>query len=133
MEEALVNNTIKVIDSISKMEFVKSFFLVGGAALALQLKHRLSEDLDFMCWENNRNDKQNINIKNIKNELAQKFTIEKIETIGDNQIEIYIDGVKLSFYAPDKIKPVINPIHYLNNLILADIDCIASMKMELFL
>jgi predicted nucleotidyltransferase component of viral defense system len=133
MKEALPEKTIKVIEAISKMEFVKSYFLVGGTALSLQLKHRLSEDLDFMCWKITKNDKQNINIKNIKNELAQNFTIDKIDIIGENQIEIYIDEVKLSFYAPDKIKPVINPVYYLNNLILADIDCIASLKMELCL
>jgi len=51
MKEALVEKTLNVIEEISKMEFVKSFFLVGGTALALQIKHRLSEDLDFMCWK----------------------------------------------------------------------------------
>jgi predicted nucleotidyltransferase component of viral defense system len=134
MKEALVEKTQKVIEEISNMEFVKSFYLVGGTALALQLQHRLSEDLDFMCWKQSQKDKQNINIEKIKNEIVKKFTINNIDILGDNHIEIYIvDGVKLSFYAPDKIKPVINPVHYLNNLILADVDCIASLKMEVFL
>jgi predicted nucleotidyltransferase component of viral defense system len=134
MKEALVEKTLKAIETISKMEFVKSYFLVGGTALTLQLKHRLSEDLDFMCWKQSQKDKQNINIEQIKNELAQDFTINKIDILGNNHFEIYIDGeVKLSFYAPDKIKPVIKPVHYLNNLILADEECIAALKMETFL
>jgi len=134
MKEALVEKTFKVIEPVSKMEFVKSFFLVGGTALALQLKHRLSEDLDFMCWKQSKKEKQNINIEKIKNELAQLFSIQKIEILGNNHIEIFIDNnVKLSFYAPDKIKPVITPIDYLNNLILADEATIASLKMELLL
>ena len=134
MKEALVEKTLKVIETISKMEFVKSYFLVGGTALALQLKHRLSEDLDFMSWKQSKNDKQNINVEKIKNELAQNFVINKIDILGNNHIEIYIDdGVKLSFYASDKLKPAIKPVHYLNNLILADEDCIAALKMELFL
>jgi predicted nucleotidyltransferase component of viral defense system len=134
MKEALVEKTLEVIEAISKMEFVKSYFLVGGTALALQLKHRLSEDLDFMCWKQSKNDKQNIKIEKIKNNLAQVFTIKKIDILGNNHAEVIIDnGVKLSFYAPDKIKPKIKSIHYLNNLILADEECIASLKMEILL
>ena len=134
MKEALVEKTLKVIDKISKMEFVKSYYLVGGTALALQIKHRLSEDLDFMNWKNFKNDKQDINIRQIKNELAQSFIIDKVDILGNNHIEIYIDNnVKLSFYVPDRIKPVIKPVTYLNNLILADIDCIAALKMEVLL
>jgi len=134
MKEALVDKTLKVIEPISKMEFVKSYFLVGGTALALHLQHRLSEDLDFMCWKQSKKDKQNINIEKIRNELSHHFTIVKIDILANNHIEIFIDEVvKLSFYFPNKIKPVIKPIHYLNNLVLADIDCIAALKMELFL
>jgi len=134
MKEALVDKTLKVIETISKMEFVKSYFLVGGTALSLQLKHRLSEDLDFMCWKQSKKERQNIDIEKIKNELAQNFTIDKVDILGNNHIEMYVaGGVKLSFYAPDKIKPVIKPVHYLNNLILADEDCIAALKMETFL
>jgi len=134
MKEALVEKTLNVIAAISKMEFVKSYVLVGGTALALQLKHRLSEDLDFISWKQSKKDKQNIDIEKIKNEIIQNFVIDKVDILGNNHIEIYIDsGVKLSFYAPDKIKPVMMPIHYLNNLILADENCIASLKMEILL
>ena len=134
MKEALVDKTLKVIEAISKMEFVKSFFLVGGTALSLQLKHRLSEDLDFMCWKQFKKDKPNINIGIIKNELSQCFSIQKVDILGNNHFEILIDAhVKLSFYAPDKMKPNITPFHYLNNLILADEASIASLKMELLL
>jgi len=134
MKEALVDKTLKVIEPISKMEFVRSYFLVGGTALALQLQHRLSEDLDFMCWKQSQRDKQDINIAKIKSELSQNFTVIKVDILANNHIEIFVDDeVKLSFYIPNKIKPVINPIHYQNNLILADIDCIAALKMELFL
>ena len=134
MKEALVEKTSKVIETISKMEFVKSFFLVGGTALALQLKHRLSEDLDFMCWKKFKKEKQDINVTQIKNEITQELVIEKVDILGNNHIEIYIDGgVKLSFYAPNKVKPVINPVPYINNLVLIDLDCIASLKMEVLM
>ncbi|GHT72387.1 hypothetical protein AGMMS50262_00880 [Bacteroidia bacterium] len=69
MKEALVEKTLKVIESISKMDFVKSYFLVGGTALSLQIKHRLSEDLDFMQWKQTKNDNPKIEIDKIKNAL----------------------------------------------------------------
>jgi|TARA_Y100001972_G_C7665831_1_gene336599 hypothetical protein len=29
---------------------LEKYFLVGGTALSIQLKHRLSEDLDIFCF-----------------------------------------------------------------------------------
>ncbi|MDR0828776.1 MAG: nucleotidyl transferase AbiEii/AbiGii toxin family protein [Prevotellaceae bacterium] len=134
MKEALVDKTLKIIEEISKMEFPKSFYLVGGTALSLQIKHRLSEDLDFMCWQKTKTDKQNIDLQRIKTELSRKFTINKTDILEYNHIEIYIENdVKLSFYAPEKREPKINPVHFLNNLILCDIECIAALKMEVML
>ncbi|MDR3266335.1 MAG: nucleotidyl transferase AbiEii/AbiGii toxin family protein, partial [Tannerella sp.] len=51
MDKALVQKTRNVIEAISRMESIKPYILVGGTALSLQLKHRLSEDLDFMKWQ----------------------------------------------------------------------------------
>jgi predicted nucleotidyltransferase component of viral defense system len=134
MREALIEKTLQVIGSISQMECIKPYVLVGGTALSLQIKHRLSEDLDFMRWQETKRDKQEIAVAEIKNELAKFHSVDKIDIFEFNHIEIYIaGGVKLSFYAPEKLKPVIEPIPFLNNLILADIDCIAALKMEVLL
>jgi predicted nucleotidyltransferase component of viral defense system len=134
MKEALVEKTLQVIAEISKMEFVKSYFLVGGTALSLQIKHRLSEDLDFIRWQNTRKDKTDIDITKIKKQLLESYAINSIDIFANNHIEVYINGeVKLSFYAPEKRKPEISPVFYMNNLILADTDCIASLKMETLL
>ena len=40
--------TAGLFDQFSKFTFMKKFTLVGGTALALQLGHRQSEDLDFI-------------------------------------------------------------------------------------
>jgi predicted nucleotidyltransferase component of viral defense system len=134
MKKALVEKTLKVIDSISEMECIKPYILVGGTALSLQLRHRLSEDLDFMRWQSSRKDKQEVNIEAIKKEISKCHSINSVEIFDFNHIEIYIDGgVKLSFYTPEKRKPAMQPIVYLNNLVLADVDCIAALKMETLL
>jgi predicted nucleotidyltransferase component of viral defense system len=134
MKNALVEKTLRVIDEISTMNFVKNYYLVGGTALALQIKHRLSEDLDFMRWQKTKADKTNIDWSNIKQEISAKFTIKNIDFFANNHIELIInDDVKISFYAPEKRQPDIKPLKFLNNLILADKNSIAAMKMEVLM
>ncbi|MCD8044005.1 MAG: nucleotidyl transferase AbiEii/AbiGii toxin family protein [Tannerellaceae bacterium] len=134
MDKALVEKTKKVIKSISTMETINSYILVGGTALSLQIEHRQSEDLDFMRWQNRKGEKMDINISGIKKELSEKHTIDSINILEFNHIEIYIDGgVKLSFYAPERRSPSIKSVPYLNNMKLADTDTIASLKMEIMM
>lgn len=134
MDRSLVRKTEQVIASISSMDTIKSYVLVGGTALSLQISHRLSEDLDFMRWQKHKTEKMNVDISRIQKELKINHTIDKLDILEFNHVEFYIDGgVKLSFYAPEKKEPVIKTLPYLNNLRLADIDTIASLKMETML
>jgi hypothetical protein len=134
MEKALTDKTLQVIEAISEMEFAKSYYLVGGTALSLQLHHRLSEDLDFMRWQRVKNEKTEIPLAEIKRELSGCLCIDAVNILNFNQITMLIEGgVKLSFYAPLKRQPTIQPVRYLNNLVLADVDCIAALKMETML
>lgn len=127
----MVEKTRKVIESISKMDSIKPYILVGGTALSLQISHRLSEDLDFMRWQSRKSEKMDIDIAAIKKELSCYYTITSLTILEFNHIEIILDGgVKLSFYAPEKRGPDVKKVPYLNNLILADVDTIASLKME---
>lgn len=48
-KEILPENTARLLKKLQKLDFLKSFYLSGGTALALQLGHRESEDLDFFC------------------------------------------------------------------------------------
>ena len=134
MKEALVEKTFRVIDSISRMECIKPYILVGGTALSLQLKHRMSEDLDFMTWQKKISDKTEIAIREIKKEIEQSHKIEALDILEFNHIQLYVDeGVKLSFYFPEKRQPLIEPVIYRNNLRLANIECLAALKMEVLM
>ena len=53
----LAPQTSEVFERITCLECIKSFVLVGGTALSLQLNKRQSEDLDFMCWKKSAKDK----------------------------------------------------------------------------
>jgi len=40
--------TAKLLKKLANLAFIQNYTLVGGTALALQIKHRQSEDLDFV-------------------------------------------------------------------------------------
>jgi len=45
--ETLPKNTKKALELLSRADIVKEAYLAGGTACALQLGHRISDDLDF--------------------------------------------------------------------------------------
>lgn len=48
--KGLAPHTLQVFEAVSKLDCIKSYLLVGGTALSLQMGTRQSEDLDFMKW-----------------------------------------------------------------------------------
>ena len=55
--KSLAPHTGQVFEAVSKLECIKPFTLVGGTALSLQIEKRQSEDLDFMKWQQKKNEK----------------------------------------------------------------------------
>lgn len=45
----LPESTARLLDKLKDLEEVQGFFLIGGTALALQVSHRVSEDID-LAW-----------------------------------------------------------------------------------
>nr|WP_018338184.1 nucleotidyl transferase AbiEii/AbiGii toxin family protein [Butyricimonas synergistica] len=48
--KGLAPRTGEIFESVSRLECIKPYILVGGTALSLQIGTRQSEDLDFMRW-----------------------------------------------------------------------------------
>ena len=46
--KGLAPHTLQVFEAVSKLDCIKSYLLVGGTALSLQMGTRQSQDLDFM-------------------------------------------------------------------------------------
>lgn len=119
MRKGLTKNIDAIIEKVAAMESIKPYILAGGTALAMQIGHRKSEDLDFMMWRKSTTEKPEVDWAAIEKELKEK--------IGDHQ------GVKFSFYVSDNYCPVSDPVPYLGNIRLADIYSIMAMKMEVML
>ncbi len=85
--DVLDTNTQKLLEQISKISSFDDFYLAGGTALALQLKHRKSIDLNFFSPKDFKS--------NIVNTLNLNY---EVVTLFDNSIELIIDGVKILFF-----------------------------------
>ncbi len=125
--------TSEIFESISKLECIKSYVLVGGTALSLQLGTRLSEDLDFMSWRTYKNEKREVDWHGIKKELETIGNVEKCDILDIDHVEFVVNGVKISFYANPNYSPVKEEINFYNNIRLADKQSIGAMKMEVML
>lgn len=130
---ALALNTEKLFEKVCSLNCIKSYTMVGGTALALQIEARMSEDLDFMSWKSNKNQKQEVDWVGIEKELKEIGRIESREIFDLDHVEFVVSGVKMSFYASNKFSPVENPVHVKGNLYLADILAIGAMKMEVLM
>lgn len=132
--KSLAPHTGKIFETISRLECIKPYTLVGGTALSLQIEKRQSEDLDFMKWPLKKNEKCEVDWPAIKKELEAVGEVRDYEVGGFNFASFNFEGVKLSFYAPPrKAVQSMKRIPYLNNMFLADIESIGSMKMETML
>lgn len=130
---ALAPHTSNIFDAVTQLNCIKSYILVGGTALSLQIGNRQSEDLDFMRWRTSKSERMEVDWPNIQKELETIAPIERINLIDFDHVEYWLSGVKLSFYACPKYSPVKSPINLKNNLLIADLKAIGAMKMEVML
>lgn len=72
-EEVLSGNTKAILALLEKSEIIQKAYLAGGTALALQLGHRISYDLDFFT---RKEFNENTLLPQIKK--ISKFELEKI-------------------------------------------------------
>ena len=129
--QSLAPHTGRLIGAVSRLECIKPFVLVGGTALSIQLNTRQSEDLDFMRWQQGKDDKLDIGWPLFQRELETIGKVEDIQVAGFDQALFIVDGVKISFYAaPRKRIATMQEVSYLNNIRLADVESIGVMKME---
>ena len=108
---------LKMIDDCS---FLEKYVLVGDSALSMHLCHRKSEDLDFFTYEDSF-DKQEIF------EYIQAFENKEILNQTDEQIDVLLDGIKVTFFNAQWgfLKPI--KVERFN---LSTLEAIAAMKIN---
>lgn len=95
MFEEVLNE--KMRDLLKKMATIlnsEGFYMAGGTSLALQLGHRISEDLDFF---RNKSFNPTLLFSQLKNQFSQ---IEDVSVMRDTLLCL-IEGIKCSFFFYD--------------------------------
>lgn len=113
-------STLELLNKLMDDEFLKDFVLVGGTALALQLGHRISVDIDLFS-------SSPFNENELADYLRTKYHFE-LDFISKNTLKGEIDGVQLDCIAHQY--PWINSFNLVENIRLASFDDIAAMKLN---
>jgi hypothetical protein len=114
-QEVLSEKAQDLIDKITGQ--ISSFYLAGGTALALQLGHRVSEDLDFFI------DKA-FDAEGLKNRILP----DKVSSIRSGTLHCVKDGVRLSFLFYDV--PLCFPPHLWRGIKVAAWQDVAAEKLK---
>ena len=131
--KGIAKHTQQISEPVSRRDCLKGWTLVGGTALAIQLGHRMSEDLDFMRWQTHKGERMDVDWPQIHKELETVAEIQSMDILDHNHVEFIVAGVKFSFYARESKSPVNHTVPFLNHIVLADMEAIAAMKMEVML
>lgn len=94
----LKEETNRVIAVLLKQSFIGDYTLVGGTALSIQLKHRLSMDLDFIY------DGEKLPGSSLKRSVSKIFKNHRI--IRDekyDQLDFLVDGIKITFFTNQSV------------------------------
>lgn len=119
--------TLELLKNLMQIPELKDFYLVGGTALALQLGHRISVDLDLFT-------EKDFNTEKIINKLEKQFSLTNLikqeNTLNLNIIfpensenSIKIDLIKYSY-------PLINPVLEIDRIRLLSTEDIIPMKLS---
>lgn len=118
--EAIEAGTLELLRSLMGKSYLSQFVLVGGTALALQIGHRKSVDLDLFTADDF--DTNEILIKLI-GDYKLKVLLQKPKTLICNINNVKIDFINYSY-------PVLYPVIIYEKIRLTDINDIAAMKMD---
>jgi hypothetical protein len=114
------DSTLELLNKLMNDEVLNDFALVGGTALALQLGHRISVDIDLFS-------QKQFNESELAEYLHANYHLE-LDFISKNTLKGEIDGVQLDFIAHQY--PWIKPIKRENKIRLASFEDIAAMKLN---
>ncbi len=120
-----------ILESFSSIEILKEYYLIGGTGLSLQIKHRLSEDLDFCQWIPERHSKYAIPVNTIHTELQQRFGVVSKSHSDFHQVNFLVENpkVKITFYQTDLKKSNFDPISLIGNISIAPLKVLGGSKM----
>ena len=117
----------KLFERLSKEPLMEGMVLVGGSALAIQIGHRISEDLDFVAISSRlpsdkiealtrklQNEGMDVSLTTAQSAISQ-FKINTGDSLLDYVRDYAVEGAKLTFFAQGFNAPV-KQLEYLRDL-----------------
>lgn len=129
LEKAMPKSTQVVFETLSNIELISRWTLVGGTALSMYLYHRYSEDLDFFINTKNLSSYNNDDIEIILEQLAEQGHQIKAITSDSSHANYDISGVKVSFNASRQKINLKKDIQSVNHIKIASLKVISAMKI----
>lgn len=117
-DDTLYPKTNIVLVALQSEAFLSQFYLAGGTALALQIGHRKSIDLDFFIAQFPSQVTLVHDLSTFKPTISQQAT---------GTLDVYIQDVKVSFL--EYPYPLINPLVTYEKIQMASVLDIACMKV----
>lgn len=118
--DIILPETFGLLSEIQQDAFFDDFFLVGGTALALQIDHRLSIDLDFFSIVP-------FDTQQVETHLAGKYDFQT-DYVATNTLKGFVQNVKVDFLTHSY--PLVEPLVREEGLRLASIEDIGAMKLN---
>lgn len=112
--------TLELLENLQSDSELTNFFLVGGTALALQLGHRQSIDLDLFTT-------LPFETAHLQEYLNKKYQFHT-DKVGTNTLIGLIGGIKTDFIT--HAYPLVKPIVETETLRFASVEDIAAMKLN---
>lgn len=119
-ENCILPGTLELLKNLQNDPYLDHFCLVGGTALALQIGHRLSIDLDLFT-------RNPIDTQDLTNHLTKNYDFFA-DFVAPNTLKGFINGIKTDFITHDYL--VINPLVTHDTLRIISMEDIGAMKLN---
>lgn len=119
-KETIEKSTLELLIKLMEDELLSNFVLVGGTALALQIGHRISVDLNLFS-------SQPFNAEELADYLRTSYGFG-LDFISTNTVKGEINGVQVDFIAHQY--PWITKTNEIGKIRLASLTEIAAMKLN---
>jgi hypothetical protein len=121
-KQAVSKKLLGLVETLQKIPALDEFVLVGGTSLALQMGHRLSDDIDLFT----QNDMdQDFIIETLKKEFGKYFSVS---ALSRNTVNCVISNIKIDFLRHGY--PYVDAVIMEDNLRLLGLSDIAAMKLN---
>lgn len=112
-----------VLETLTDLPLWMDFYLAGGSGLALQIRHRLSMDLDLFSYTNKLGDQERRRL----HETLAKSGKTTTRVSREETLEVAFNEVVISFFHYDY--PLVEPLKEVNSIKIASIADIGLMKL----